>query len=365
MFVEQDNKYPSAAQASFRETDKGEGKMKEAMFYEKLEKSRVQCHLCPNECVIPDGKRGACHARENRKGKLYSLVYGMPCTAGADPVEKKPLFHFLPGSRTFSIATPGCNLHCRWCQNWQISQSGPDDVKCFDLSPEDVVSHALDKGCDSVAYTYVEPSIFYEYVLDTAKLAHKAGLKNIMVTNGYINQAPLKRLYRHVDACNVDMKGFSEEFYVKYCGGHLKPILETIRAVHRMGVWLELTTLVVPTLNDSEESVRKQCGWVKEELGVDVPFHFSRFFPYYKMTHLPPTPPETLEMAYRVAKDCGLKYVYIGNIDIEGSEDTFCPKCGKKIIERNAFFTLEDKNITADGRCGFCRSKIAGVFSRK
>jgi pyruvate formate lyase activating enzyme len=336
-------------------------RMKEAMYYEKLDKMKVQCHLCPNNCVILHGKRGSCRVRENQAGTLYSLVYGLPCTVGVDPIEKKPLFHFLPGTTTYSIATPGCNLHCKWCQNWQISQKGPDEVDCFSMSPQEVVDNALKNKCKSISYTYVEPAIFYEYVLDTAKLAHKAGLKNIMVTNGYLNQAPVKELYKYIDAANIDLKGFTEELYRDYCGGHLKPILDAIKTISKMGVWVELTTLTIPTLNDNPETIKEQCEWIKKELGVRVPLHFSRFFPYYKMAHLHPTPPETLLNAYNIAKAAGLKYVYVGNIQMENTENTSCPKCGKTLIERSSFFTVSSNKVK-DGKCSFCKAKVDGVF---
>jgi pyruvate formate lyase activating enzyme len=338
--------------------------MKEAMFYEKLDRMKVQCHLCPNNCIILHGRRGSCRVRENRAGTLYSLVYGLPCTAAVDPIEKKPLFHFLPASASYSIATPGCNLHCKFCQNWQISQRGPDEVPCFRLNPEEVVANALKNGCDSISYTYVEPSIFYEYVLDTAKLARKAGLKNVMVTNGYLNPAPVKLLYRYIDAANVDLKGFTEEYYRDICAGRLKPVLDTIKTIHRMGVWTELTTLIVPTLNDDMPTIRRQCEWIKKELGPRVPLHFSRFFPYYKLAHLYPTPPDTLINAYNIAKDVGLKYVYVGNIDMPGTEDTLCPKCGKAVIRRSAFFTVTENRVKV-GKCGYCKAKIDGVFVAK
>jgi pyruvate formate lyase activating enzyme len=338
--------------------------MKEAMFYEKLDKMRVQCHLCPNNCIILHGKRGSCRVRENRAGTLYSLVYGLPCTAAVDPIEKKPLFHFLPGTTTYSIATPGCNLHCKFCQNWQISQRGPDEVPCFKLDPEEVVNNALKNGCKSISYTYVEPAIFYEYVLDTAKLARKAGLKNIMVTNGYLNPAPVKLLYKYIDAANVDLKGFTEEYYRDICAGHLKPVLDTIKTIYKMGVWTELTTLIIPTLNDDMATIRKQCEWVKKELGTRVPMHFSRFFPYYQLAHLSPTPPETLAEAYKIAKEVGLKYVYVGNIDMRNTEDTYCPKCGKPVIRRSSFFTVTENKVK-DSKCAYCKSKIDGVFNAK
>lgn len=335
--------------------------MKEAMFYEKLDKFRVQCHLCPNQCIILHGKRGNCHARENRAGVLYSIVYGMPCTAGADPIEKKPLFHFMPGTRTYSIATPGCNLHCMWCQNWQISQRGPEDVECFPMSPEEVVAAALKAKCKSISYTYVEPSIFYEYMLDCAKLAHKKGLKNIMITNGYINPEPAKQLFKYMDVCNIDLKGFSDEFYKKYCGGKLQPVLDTIKLARLMKVWVELTTLLIPGLNDDGHILRKMCEWVKNEVGAEVPLHFSRFFPYYKMAHLEPTPPETILRAHNIAKDVGLKHVYVGNMPTDGLEDTYCASCGKKLISRGVMFTVSSNKVK-QGKCGFCGKKVEGVF---
>jgi len=335
--------------------------MKEAMFYEKLDKMKVQCHLCPNNCIILHGKRGSCRVRENQAGKLYSLVYGLPCTVGIDPIEKKPLFHFLPGTSTYSIATPGCNLHCKFCQNWQISQKGPDEVDCFKMDPEEVVANAIKNKCKSISYTYVEPAIFYEYVLDTARLARKAGLKNILVTNGYINQEPLKKLYKYIDAANIDLKGFTEEFYRDVCAGHLKPILDAIKTIHKMGVWVELTTLLIPTMNDDPDLLKKQCDWIKKELGTKVPLHISRFFPYYKLAHLYPTPPETLLNAYNIAKGSGLKYVYVGNIQMENTEDTACPKCSKTIIKRSSYFTVTQNKVKA-GKCSYCKAKIDGVF---
>jgi len=335
--------------------------MKEAMFYEKLDRMKVRCHLCPNECIILHGKQGKCKVRENQGGRLFSLVYGLPCAAHSDPIEKKPLFHFLPGTSTYSIGTPGCNFNCLWCQNWQISQHGPDEVECFEMSPQEVVDNAKAKGCSSISYTYVEPAIFYEYVLDTAKLAKKAGLKNIMVTNGYLNPEPLKKLYRYIDACNVDLKGFTEELYVKYCGGHLEPILRNIKTIKDMGVWLELTTLIIPGVNDSKQTITNLCKWVMKELGPDTPLHFSRFFPHYKMADTPPTPPDTLMDAHNIAKKAGINHVYLGNIDMGDTEDTFCPECEKKIIDRNGFITMSKKNIE-HGKCGFCKTDIAGVW---
>jgi pyruvate formate lyase activating enzyme len=342
--------------------------MKEAMFYKTLDRFRVQCQLCPNNCIILHGKRGSCGVRENHTGRLYSLVYGKLCTASVDPIEKKPLYHFFPGTKTYSVATPGCNLHCKFCQNWQISQRSADVVECFSTTPEEVVKNALRSGCRSISYTYVEPTIFYEFVLDTAKLARKAGLKNILVTNGYINPAPLKKLYQYIDACNIDLKGFSEEFYHDICYAHLKPVLETIKTVHKMGIWLELTTLLIPGLNDDACTVIKELEWIKKELSLDVPVHFSRFFPCYKLAHHIPTPPEILEQAYSIAKGLGFHYVYVGNTDLKvkdvSTDDTYCQKCNRKLISRSHLFTL-DSNKIKNGKCPYCKAKISGVFDKE
>ncbi len=337
-----------------------QNKSHEAMFYEKQEHLKVQCHLCPHNCVILPGKKGICKVRENQGGTLYSLVYGLPCTVATDPIEKKPLFHFLPGTRAYSIATAGCNFHCRWCQNWEISQHGPEEVPSFEMSPEEVVEDAIRKNSQSIAYTYVEPSVFYEYMLDTAKLARKKGLKNVMVSNGYINATPAKKLFKYMDAINIDIKGFTEEFYKEYCGGELKPVLETAKQAKRSGVWVEITMLIVPTINDDMETIKKMCQWLKKELGTDTPLHFSRFFPMYKMTHLEPTPIDTLLEAKRTAEETGIKYVYVGNTHSGEGENTKCPKCGKEIIGRH-YFTLKKNNIVK-GKCKYCGVKISGVF---
>ncbi|HII72299.1 TPA: AmmeMemoRadiSam system radical SAM enzyme [Candidatus Woesearchaeota archaeon] len=335
--------------------------MKEAMFYEKQERMKVQCKLCPHQCVILHGKRGVCRVRENRQGVLYSMVYGLPCTAAVDPIEKKPLFHFLPGSKAFSIATAGCNFHCKWCQNWEISQRPPEEVPSMKMSPEEVVSKAIRSGSETIAYTYVEPSIFYEYMLDCAKLARKQGLKNIMVSNGYLNPEPAKKLFKYIDGINIDLKGFTEEFYREYCGGRLQPVLDTIKLAHKMGVWVEVTMLIVPTVNDDFNKIKEMCQWLKDSVGDRVPLHFSRFFPMYKMTHIEPTPVETLLHAEKIARGVGLKYVYIGNVHGNHDEATPCPKCGKKVIERTSFFTVEKNNVK-EGKCKFCKTKVDGVF---
>jgi pyruvate formate lyase activating enzyme len=331
--------------------------MKEALFYEK-KGQLLQCHICPHNCTIAENKRGFCGVRENQKGKLYLLVYGKPVSICVDPVEKKPMFHFLPASKVYSIGTVGCNLRCLHCQNWQISQER--DIIGEKLMPEDVVEEALNADCGSIAYTYTEPTIFYEYVLDTAKLARKKGLKNIMVTNGYINQEPLKELYRYIDAANVDLKGFTEKFYKEITSSSLAPVLETLKTIKSMKTChLEITNLIIPTLNDDMEKIKEMCVWIKDNLGTDVPLHFSRFFPFYRLEHLPPTPPETLNKARDIAINTGLKFVYVGNILLKDSENTYCPKCKKLLIERIGFEIT--KNNMEGGRCS-CGEEIPGVW---
>ncbi|MBW2996510.1 AmmeMemoRadiSam system radical SAM enzyme [Candidatus Woesearchaeota archaeon] len=288
--------------------------MKEARHYKKLDKKKVQCGICPRNCVIKNRERGFCRVRENKDGKLYSLVYSAPCSVNIDPIEKKPLYHFLPGTKTYSIGTAGCNLRCKFCQNWQISQAMPEDIPFLKLSPEKIVEEAIANGCESIAYTYTEPAIFFEYVMDIAKLAKEKGLKNIAVSNGFINEKPLLEMCKVIDAFNIDLKSFSEEFYRKYTGAWLKPVLASLKTIKKEGVWLEVTNLIIPGLNDGVDEIKRICLWIKGQLGDDVPVHFSRFFPNYLMQDIEPTPKETLFKAEEIAKKVGLKHVYLGNI---------------------------------------------------
>lgn len=320
----------------------------------------VQCELCPNGCVLEEGQRSRCRTRVNRNGTLYSLVYGKPCAVHVDPIEKKPFFHFLPGTTAFSIATAGCVLSCKFCQNWQISQASPEDTDTYDLPPEKVVKNALSYRCKSVTYTYTEPTVFYEYMYDTAVIAKKSGIRNTMHSCGYINEKPLRRLSRYMDAADIDLKGFTEDFYARICNGRLKPVLDSLVVLKEEKVWLEITNLVVPTLNDDMKSIRDMSRWIMKNLGEDVPLHFSRFFPHYKLTNLPPTPLDTLTEARKTAMDAGLRFVYIGNIRHE-AESTFCPKCKKLLIERIGYFVKQ--NNVSDGKCRFCRVNIPGVWT--
>jgi pyruvate formate lyase activating enzyme len=322
----------------------------------------VRCVLCPKECVLGPGQRGDCRSRINYQGKLVTLVYGKAVSANAhDPVEKKPLFHFLPGTRCLSIATAGCNLHCKFCQNYTISQLNPEDAEdVMDLPPEAVVSAARENNCPSIAYTYSEPLTYFEYTRDTQVLARKAGVKNILVTAGYINEAPLTELIANTDAANVDIKSFAEDFYRDVCGASLAPVLRGLEIMAQAKVWIEITNLIVPTLNDNLDTIKQMCDWLLAKLGPDTPLHFSRFYPMYKMTNLPPTPADFLAKAREVAIGAGLHFVYVGNVDIPGGGDTVCPSCKKVVIGRIGY-SIPVFNLT-DGKCNSCGAPIPGVW---
>lgn len=350
--------YASAALADkFKSTP-----LKEAMYYEKLEGKKVRCLLCPRRCIIPDRRRGFCRVRENRDGILYTLVYGKPCAVHVDPIEKKPLFHVLPGTKSFSIATAGCNLACKFCQNWQISQASPEEVPYENLPPEGVVRLAKSSGSATIAYTYTEPVVFYEYMLDTAKLVHQTDILNVMHSAGFINEEPLRELARYIDAANIDLKG-SDRFYDELCMGTRADVLRALEILKEEGVFVEITCLIIPTLNDDIGYIKETCLWIKEHLGPDTPIHFSRFWPMYKLKNLSPTPMATLEKARDIAMEVGLRYVYIGNIPGHKGETTYCPYCGKILIERIGYNIVE-YNIK-DGKCKFCKETIAGIFRKK
>lgn len=321
----------------------------------------IECELCPKLCRIPEGKSGDCRVRLNIEGTLISTNYGRPCSVHIDPVEKKPLFHFLPGTPIFSLATAGCNLHCKNCQNWQISQSSVQDTKNYFLPPEKIIEHAIKNKCVSIAYTYSEPSIFYEYVYDTALLAEKNNLKNVMVTAGYMNPEPAKKLYTHIHASNTDLKSFEDSFYREICDATLKPVLENLVLQRELGTWIEVTNLVIPTLNDDMDKISLMCKWIKNNLGDYTPLHFSRFHPMYKLRNLPPTPLATLLNARKEAMDAGLKFVYVGNVLDNEAENTYCPKCKKKIIDRIGY-RINFMKIR-DSKCIYCGEKIEGVWS--
>jgi len=322
----------------------------------------VECLLCPRQCTLAPGERGYCDVRANQDGKLYSLVYGNPCAVHIDPIEKKPFFHVLPGSSSFSIATAGCNFDCKFCQNWEISQEVPEKTFNFNLPPSLVVESAATYECQSIASTYVEPTIFFEYMYDIGALAMQKGLLNIYHSNGYINARPLNDLCGYLDAACIDLKGFSEEFYESMTEGGLKPVLRSIQTLKERGVHVELVNLVIPTKNDGEKMIGDMCSWIVSKVGADVPLHFSRFYPMYKLRNLPPTPVETLERARTIALASGMRYVYIGNVAGHEAEHTYCPRCKKVVIARRGYFVVA-RHVTG-GTCNFCGQSIPGIWSR-
>ena len=320
----------------------------------------VRCNLCPKHCIIADGQRGDCRVRENRGGRLHSMVFGNPCAVHVDPIEKKPFYHFLPTAAAFSLATAGCNLHCLYCQNWTISQVPPEQTENLDLPPEKVVYYAQKYKAPVIAYTYSEPTIFYEYMLATARLAREAGLRSVVISAGFINPPPLRELCTAVDAIKIDLKGYDEDFYREVCDAELGPVLEAIRTIYESGIHLEVVNLVVPTLNDSLEQLRALARWMAHDLSPDVPLHFSRFYPQYKLTNLPPTPVERLEQAREIALEEGMRFVYIGNVPGHPANNTYCPVCGEVLIRRRGFSVVEYHIV--DGACEFCGEPIPGVW---
>lgn len=337
---------------------------KEALLYEKLEGRNVRCYLCSHRCRIPEHKSGLCGVRENISGTLYTRVWGDLIAVHVDPVEKKPLYHFLPGSLSFSIATVGCNFRCGFCQNWEISQSPASARPGLDseeVSPQDVVGEALKSDCRSIAYTYTEPTVFFEYALDTAKLARAKGLSNIFVTNGYMSAEALEAINPYLDAANVDLKFFRDESYRRICGASLKPVLESIRLMKKMGIWVEVTTLVVPGENDSAEELKDIADFIFS-LDRDIPWHISRFHPDYKFNDLTPTPEKTLRQAREIGMLAGLRFVYAGNVYGWGN-DTVCIHCGRTLVKRQGFSILQ-YNIK-EGKCVFCGGNVPGVFEGK
>ncbi|MFH1789190.1 MAG: AmmeMemoRadiSam system radical SAM enzyme [Candidatus Altiarchaeota archaeon] len=335
--------------------------MKEASFY-KTKDDKAVCFLCPHGCVIGDGKRGICGVRENHAGKLYSLVYGKAAAAHVDPIEKKPLFHYKPGTNSYSISTVGCNLSCSFCQNWDISQSPKTSGQIMgkNMSPEEIVGEALKTGCESISYTYTEPTVFFEYAKDTGVLARTKGLGNVFVSNGFMGEEAFKDALSFLDAANIDLKSIRDEFYRKMCGARLEPVLDTLRRMVSAGIWVEVTTLLVTGENDSDEELEGIASFIRDELGAGVPWHVSRFHPDYKLTDAAATPLDVVRRAWSIGKDAGLKYVYAGNIPHEEAENTFCPKCGATVIARYGFSVAE--NMIVDGGCRKCGEKIGGAW---
>lgn len=337
-------------------------KMKEAMFYEPLDGNRIQCNLCNHRCKIQDGERGICGVRQNLSGKLYSRVYGKIISANIDPIEKKPLYNFLPGSMSFSIGTVGCNFHCRHCQNFDISQYPHEhkgQIIGEDHTPGQIVASAEAAKCETIAYTYNEPTIFYEFAYDTAVLARRAGIANIFVSNGYLSTEAVRQITPYLDAINIDLKSFNDKTYKSLCGARLKPVLETIQLMKELGVWVEVTTLIIPGLNDEEQELRDIAHFVKS-VGVEVPWHVTRFYPAYKFQDRPPTPLATLRRARDIGMGEGLRYVYAGNVPGAGGKNTYCYACGAVLIERYGMAVTQ--NRLRNGKCPRCETKFDGII---
>ncbi len=329
-------------------------------FFQSMERmnKKTKCMLCPKGCELEDGQTGDCRVRKNIGGTIECTTYGHPCSLSLDPVEKKPLYHFLPGSTILSIGMDGCNLHCKQCQNWQISQC--NTYSTMDIQPNELPDLVAKKGCSSIAYTYTEPLVSYEYVLDCCTKTFEAGFRNVLVTAAFINPDPLRKICNYVDAANVDLKSFSDAFYRDICDGRLKPVLNALKVMKECGVMIEITNLLIPTLNDTEDETKALCDWVVENLGVDTPLHFSRFYPQNLLTHLPPTPSETIVHARDISKKSGLRYIYVGNMEHKEGECTWCPNCGKAVISRKGYRVEE--NCLVEGACPDCKTLISGIW---
>lgn len=334
--------------------------MKEALFWESQEHSNIKCSLCPHGCIIPLGKTGICKVRKNINGKLWTLVFPHSTLPNADPIEKKPLYHFLPGTLVFSFGTAGCNLSCKWCQNFSTSHAAPEEVFSVELPPEKIIKICKENNYKIIAYTYNDPVVFYEYVLETAKLAKEAGIKNVIVSNGYINPEPLKELCKYIDAANIDLKSMDEEVYKKYCGAKLQPVLDTLKLLKEKNIFTEVTNLLIPDLNDGKEQINELIKWVIDNLGKDTPLHFSSFFPTHKLTDREATSSETVKNARKQAIEKGMKFVYTGNIkDIDGST-TYCPKCNKALIKRDSY-RITENSLKGNG-CP-CGEEVTGIWN--
>jgi pyruvate formate lyase activating enzyme len=332
-----------------------------ARWWKKKEGLKVECNLCPRHCIVADIERGTCGVRENRGGEYYTLVHSRPCSLNLDPIEKKPFFHVLPGTPSLSLATAGCNFDCRFCQNWEIAQARPEQIGSISLTPAEAVALARVKKAPTIACTYTEPVVFSEYMYDIAETGRKAGVRTLMVSNGYIDPEPANDLSKVLGAVKIDLKAYTERFYKETCSGELKPVLDTLRLLRKNGMWVEIVDLIVPTLNDGAEEIRELAKFVKNDLGPEVPIHFTRFHPSYRLRNLPATPMPTLERAYDVARKEGLQFVYLGNVRGHPAESTYCPGCGKLLIRRVGYAILE--NRMKDGRCPDCGRAVPGVWS--
>lgn len=334
--------------------------IKQAKHWKRV-KGAVQCTLCPNECIIEEGERGICRVRQNIRGKLYSMVYSRIAAMHVDPIEKKPLYHFLPGSMAFSVATAGCNLSCKFCQNWQLSQSKPEELDAMHMTPSDLSKRSRSTGSRVIAYTYNEPTVQYEFILDASAIAREKGIRSVIISNGYIQKKASQELIKNLDGIKIDLKAFTEKFYRDICGGDLKSVLSNLETVFASGRWLEIVVLVIPTLNDAPAEIREMARWVKRNLSPDIPMHFTRFHSMYLIRNLPPTPVSTLERCRTIAKEEGIRYPYIGNVMGHRWENTFCHSCNRLLIKRSGFFHVD--NAIRKGRCPSCKTKIPGVWT--
>lgn len=338
-----------------------EGREGKARYFKKLGPDLLQCELCFRKCLISEGRRGFCRVRENRRGELQTLVYGRPAGLQIDPIELEPMYHLVPGHRNLCVYTASCNFRCKHCHNWSISQATPEQVRSRKISPKEIVEETLKQGCRSISHSINEPTVFYEMMYDVVQIAKENGLLTLCHTNGGIAQAPLKEILPYLDGVTVDLKSFRASFYQDNALAKLEPVLETLKTIRASGKHLEIVNLVIPTLNDDMADIKKMCRWIAQELGKDTPLHFTRFVPSYKLTHLPPTPVDTLEKARETAVSEGMKFVYVGNVIGHPANSTYCPQCQKKVIERSHFIVL--KNHLKKGRCPFCGKQIPGVWS--
>jgi pyruvate formate lyase activating enzyme len=335
----------------------------DAMWFDSLPDRAVRCQLCPRQCLVAEVERGYCGVRENQGGAYKTLVYGNICSMNVDPIEKKPLYHYLPQTPALSVATAGCNMECKFCQNWRTSQYRPEQVDSLLVTPANLVSAAVSRRVPTIAFTYTEPTVFYEYAHDVAELGRRHGVGSVIISNGYMLEAPLRQLCRHLTAVKVDLKAFTEKFYAEQCAARLAPVLETLGTLAEIGIHTEVVVLLIPTLNDSAEEIGRMARWLVSHMGPDVPLHFSRFHSTYRLKNLPPTPVETLDRARKTAQDAGLRYVYVGNVPMHEGNHTYCPSCGKAVIRRVGYAT--DASGLKGGACAACQTKIAGVWTQE
>jgi len=335
---------------------------RQASHWKRIREDVIECRLCPRLCNVADMERGYCGVRENRDGTYYTLVHSHPCTVNADPIEKKPLFHFLPGTKALSLATAGCNMLCKFCQNWEISQSRPEQLPRMQLPPEKLIALSRQTGCRSIAFTYSEPIIAYEYILDTAAQKERPDVSVIIISNGFINPEPFQELLPHLQSVKIDLKGFTETFYQTYCDGRLRPVLDTLVALRKSNVWFEIVTLLISGLNDSEKEITEMTRWLKEHVGCDVPVHFTRFHPTFQMKDHPPTQIRSIERACEIARVAGLKFVYTGNVPGHPGETTLCPQCKTSLIQRYGHFVKSNRII--NGKCPDCGTTIPGRWEK-